>query len=271
VTGGRILVLAPHPDDEVVGCAAAIARARLRGARVFVLYLTTGLPAAELAWPWHRRSHARRVARRRGEAAEVAARLDVQPVGAGHWPSRSLRLHLHEARALVAARAAACAADTVWVPAYEGGHQDHDAANLIASTLAGVQVLEFAEYNACAGVRSHEFPAITGGELALALTAAEAQRKRALLACYRSERGNLRHVRVERECFRPLPRHDYRRAPHPGTLFYQRFQWIPLHHPRVDDTPPAEVCAAFARYLAAAAAATPPTRNPHATRRTPSP
>jgi LmbE family N-acetylglucosaminyl deacetylase len=28
LAGRRILVLVPHPDDEVVGCAAAIGRAR---------------------------------------------------------------------------------------------------------------------------------------------------------------------------------------------------------------------------------------------------
>ena len=41
----RILILAPHPDDEIVACGIAALRARAAGARVFVLYLTTGIPA----------------------------------------------------------------------------------------------------------------------------------------------------------------------------------------------------------------------------------
>lgn len=251
MTAERILVLAPHPDDEVVGCAAAIMRARGRGARVFVLYLTTGLPAPELAWPWHRRSYPQRVHRRRAEALAAAARLGIEPVGFGQWPARSLRLHLAEAQRLLTACLAEHHVDTVWVPAYEGGHQDHDAANLLASTITALKVLELAEYNASDGVRWHEFPVATGRELWLRLDAAEARRKRELLALYRSERGNLRAVRVEKECLRPLPAHDYRRPPHPGVLFYQRFQWIPFAHPRVDLTPPARVYGTFARFLEA--------------------
>ena len=65
----RILILAPHPDDEVVGCCAAIGRARAAGARVFVLTLTTGVPERALLWPWQRPGHPLRVERRRAEAA----------------------------------------------------------------------------------------------------------------------------------------------------------------------------------------------------------
>ena len=38
----RILIIAPHPDDEVLGCGGLIARAKREGAKVFVLYLTVG-------------------------------------------------------------------------------------------------------------------------------------------------------------------------------------------------------------------------------------
>lgn len=37
-----MLVIAPHPDDEVFGCGGLIHRAKQEGARVFVLYLTVG-------------------------------------------------------------------------------------------------------------------------------------------------------------------------------------------------------------------------------------
>jgi LmbE family N-acetylglucosaminyl deacetylase len=38
----RILILAPHPDDEAIGCAGIIQQALSKGARVKVVYLTNG-------------------------------------------------------------------------------------------------------------------------------------------------------------------------------------------------------------------------------------
>ncbi|MBI2984086.1 MAG: PIG-L family deacetylase [Candidatus Kerfeldbacteria bacterium] len=37
-----ILVIAPHPDDEVFGCGGLISRAKREGAKVHVLYMTVG-------------------------------------------------------------------------------------------------------------------------------------------------------------------------------------------------------------------------------------
>lgn len=38
----KLLVIAPHPDDEVVGCAGLIKRVKDAGGKVYVLYLTVG-------------------------------------------------------------------------------------------------------------------------------------------------------------------------------------------------------------------------------------
>src|SRR6476659_2978529 len=45
---GSIVVVAPHPDDEVIGCAGVIMQALARGARVKVVAITSGdgFPAA---------------------------------------------------------------------------------------------------------------------------------------------------------------------------------------------------------------------------------
>jgi LmbE family N-acetylglucosaminyl deacetylase len=247
--GRRVLLLVPHPDDEVVGCAVAIRRARAQAIRISALYLTTGVPAPASVWPWRRDGHRQRVDRRRAEAREAAARLGLEPLAFSDWPSRELKVHLSEAEALVARHLEEAAPDEIWAPAYEGGHQDHDVTNFLASLFrARAPVLEFSEYNAAHGVRSNRLPVETGAETVLWLTNAEASWKRELIRAYRSESANLGHVRCTREVFRPLPSHDYRRPPHPGRLFYERFQWIPLRHPRVDFTSSAEVCAAITRY-----------------------
>ncbi len=245
-SGRRILVLVPHPDDEVVGCAVAIRRAVAGGARLFALYLTTGLPATELAWPWRRAEHQARLARRRAEALAVATRLRLDPVAFTDWPGRHLKDHLGEARALIGSQVRAQSIDQLWVPAYEGGHQDHDVANFLGAQLRReADVLEFAEYNFSRGVRTNEFPFATGHESSLPLSDEEAAWKRGLLALYRSERANLAHVGFAREVLRPLAVYDYGSPPHAGMLFYERFHWVPFRHPRVDFTSPAEVCRAL--------------------------
>jgi LmbE family N-acetylglucosaminyl deacetylase len=244
VLASRILILAPHPDDEVVGCAIAMERARKAGCEVFVLTLTSGVPARDHLWPWQRPHHAERVGRRLKEAAEAALMFGFERVGAPpSRPSRALRRHLPAVRQEVAEAIGLCRAQVLWVPAYEGGHQDHDAANAVGTALRHtVPVWEFAEYNLAGGrVCSHRFPGSTGTEVILSLDAGEAERKKRALSLYASERGNLAHVACRQESFRPLAAYDYGRPPHPGRLFYERFRWVPFHHPRIDRTPSSEV------------------------------
>jgi LmbE family N-acetylglucosaminyl deacetylase len=249
--GRRVLLLIPHPDDEVVGCAVAIRRARAMGTRFFAVYLTTGVPPRATAWPWHRARHDDRVSQRRHEALAAAADLEIEPLAFADCSSRELKAHLAEVYPRIAGHLRAVAADQIWTPTYEGGHQDHDVTNFVASLFRNeISVLEFSEYNAARGVCSNQVPFETGQETVLRLDGAEAIWKRNLIARYHSERGNLRHIRFVREVLRPLPLHQYGRPPHPGRLFYERFQWIPFRHPRVDFTSPAKVAAAIGAFSA---------------------
>ncbi len=250
MTGRRILLLAAHPDDEAVGCAASIRRAKEDGAEIYALYLTSGVPTADRLWSWQRGTCAARIARRRREAERAAAVLGISPCGFCAWPSRTLGAHLDEARAEIARVIERQGIDVLWAPAWEGAHQDHDAANLLAAGFRDrVAAWEYAEYNFAGGiVRSQTFIAELGDEEILRLTSETAADKRAVLALYASERGNLRHVRVEQESLRPLPAHDYSQPPHAGRLFRERFQWIPFRHPRVDFDPSPAVYARLAHW-----------------------
>lgn len=256
--GQRILLLVPHPDDEIVGCATAIGRARADGASVALCYLTNGVPERSVLFPWQRRRHAAWIGRRWQEAMEAARRLGVAEAGRLDIATRTLKSHFAQAEALIARALAETSADTLWTPAYEGGHQDHDAANFLASRCTDrAAVWEFSEYNRAGGVvRGQTFFDARGGEREIALTPDERATKRALLAVYASERGNLQHIgmRFERESFRPLPAHDYASAAHPGRQFYQRFQWVP-YHSRIDRCRPHELSEAIAQYVRTAPAA----------------
>ena len=252
--GRRILFLAPHPDDEVVACHAAARRAMAEGAQVFVLYLTNGCLARETVWPWQRAAHDGAIAERRHEAEIVAAEQRLKIAGWSARPARYLWRELPKVEAEVAEAIGAFEIDQLWVPAFEGGNPDHDGANAVAGRFAaaGLSALEFAEYNLLGGkARSHAFPDPNGTEETLVLTPAERDAKLRSLGLYASERKNLGYVKTEVETWRPLPAHDYRRPPHPGRLWYNRFQWVPFAHPDVDRTDPEDVAAAIKAFLAA--------------------
>jgi N-acetylglucosamine malate deacetylase 1 len=246
----RTLILAPHPDDEIVACGIAAHRAREAGTRFSVLYLTTGVPPREVLWPWRRGGHAARVRRRRDEAVAAAALLRLEPAGFLDIASRRLAGRLDEAFAALDRALAETGADMLWVPAFEGAHQDHDAANALAAGFHDrLPVWEFAAYNFAGGkVRSNRFPDARGGVIELRLDRDEAALKRRALRLYASEAGNLRHIRLAEEAGRPLPHHDYAAPPHPGRLFRERFHWVPLRHPRIDFVPSAEIYPALGRW-----------------------
>lgn len=92
-------VLAPHPDDETLGCGATIARKRAAGAEVTVIFATDGS-----------RSHAGRVRpddlarRRRDEALRACATLGVPPEAVHFLGFRDGELadHLAQAAAAIA-------------------------------------------------------------------------------------------------------------------------------------------------------------------------
>lgn len=255
--GRSVLILAPHPDDEVVACYAAIGRARAAGAEVGALFLTHGCVSRQTMWPWARRHYEAVIGRRRAEAERVLGELGVKAAGWADRPARDLWLCLDAAEAETRAAIDRFGIDQIWAPAFEGGNADHDAANAIAGRLAaeGLSVLEFAEYNLVGGrVNSHAFPSLTGDEQTLELTPEERAGKRRALSLYASEGLNLSYVKLERETFRRLPAHDYGEPPHPGKLWYERFQWTPFRHPGVDFTRPAAVARALADYQRESAA-----------------
>ena len=253
--GRRVLVLVPHPDDEVVGAATAIERLVARGGEAYAAYLTTGVPPRAGRWFGNESTYGRAVETRWQEATRVQEALGLQCAMRRSVPSRSLKSELASAFDDLVHTAERLSIDRIWTPAYEGGHQDHDVSNFLAAQVGArladrLRVFEFAEYNFAEGrAQSQCFPEPTGRETLLKLDVDARERKRRLLSTYASERRNLGAVRFEREVFRPLADYDYDRPPHASPLFYQRFHWIP-RHPRIDYCTPEEVCDALAHFRA---------------------
>lgn len=248
--GSRILVVVPHPDDEVVACAAAIGRAQKNGAKIFAYYITNGCIAREILWPWQRKFYELYVERRRNEAELVAQILNITPAGWSFRPARSLWQCLPDVYNEVQKSIKDNKIDQIWVPAYEGGNADHDGLNAIGNVLSkDISVLEYAEYNYLGSVtREQEFPKPNGTEQTLLLSPQEQEKKCAALKIYASEKNNLGYVGTKRECFRKIAAYDYNQPPHKGKLWYARFQWVPFRHPRVDFTRPYEVSNAINQF-----------------------
>lgn len=127
----RLLVVAPHPDDEVLGCGGLLARLARAGAEVDVLVLTDGAavepepaPALDV------------VAARAAECRAAAARLGVAHVRFLGLPDG----HLSERRAdlQVALTAVLAEARPQWLlaPSPLDHHADHRAAGHAARTAA---------------------------------------------------------------------------------------------------------------------------------------
>lgn len=250
--GSRILILVPHPDDEIVGFCAALRRAQEDGAKIFTLYLTHGCIERAALWPWQRHRHEDFVARRLCEAENAACFLDITPIGFTARPARHLWREMRAVFEEIKKAVKDYAIDQLWTPAYEGGHPDHDALNAVASVFkrGGLPVLEFSEYNLAGGKkRSQKFSFPNGTETVLDLSKEEQRFKQDALAYYESEQRNLGYVETKQESFRPLAAYDYAKPPHDGTLWYARFQWVPFRHPRVDFTKPQDVCDAISSFL----------------------
>ncbi len=137
--GGSPLILAPHPDDESLGCGGFLAAASAARARPAVVFVTDG----SASHPGSGRFNARARAEVRVAEAQEATRL------LGVAPDRVIFLGLpdsqapHEgsgfARAVerIAAFAGQCGCRSVLAPWAHDPHGDHVAVHRMAAALAG--------------------------------------------------------------------------------------------------------------------------------------
>jgi LmbE family N-acetylglucosaminyl deacetylase len=81
----RVFVISPHPDDESIGCGGAIREHLRRGARVRVVFLTSGEQGG------HGRSPKETIRIRESEAKAAANVLGVDGIEFWHEPDGALR------------------------------------------------------------------------------------------------------------------------------------------------------------------------------------
>jgi LmbE family N-acetylglucosaminyl deacetylase len=135
-----ILVFAPHPDDEALGCGGLIARKRLEGSPVHIAYLTDGSESH----PDHPAFTPEAVAAMRENEARRAMRLlGVESTALAFLKARDGTLADLDAAAAaeltekIAGVLKKVRPDEVFLPFHHDGSSEHDAAfKLVASALA---------------------------------------------------------------------------------------------------------------------------------------
>lgn len=127
----KVLVLAPHPDDEVFGCGGAMADLAGRGAWIEVLLVTDGAASASSA-----QERARVAAARAAESRAALGVLGGGVVHEGGLPDRSLGGRPEELEALLARRLSESGPDLVFAPSPVETHPDHRAVAAALFALA---------------------------------------------------------------------------------------------------------------------------------------
>jgi LmbE family N-acetylglucosaminyl deacetylase len=130
--GSRVVVVAPHPDDEVLGCGGALALLARAGREIVVVGVTDGEGSHPGSIAWTPTLLARR---RRGERADGLARLGVPaPAHALGLPDGGVAEQ--EDALAVRLRELLQPCDVVLATWRLDGHPDHEAAGRAAAVAA---------------------------------------------------------------------------------------------------------------------------------------
>ncbi|MGH8183327.1 MAG: PIG-L deacetylase family protein [Rhodanobacteraceae bacterium] len=206
--GARLMVLAPHPDDESLAAGGLIQRALARGAAVSVVYITDG---ENNPWPQRAlerrvwigpREHAAWAARRRAEADAALRALGAEGINVHRlgWPDGGVTWKLLDnTAAMLAALRALIERErpsVLVLPDLVDRHPDHSAIHVLVEMV--FQSMPGMLKPACLGYLLHgrSRPGMPQRAV-LALDAAEQSRKRSAIEAHASQTA-LSHGRLLR-------------------------------------------------------------------------
>lgn len=139
----RLVIVSPHPDDEVLGCGGLIHHARQQGLPVRLLSVTRG----EACYPGHPRwTRDRLGAMRAGELLRAVAELGVAAAAVSSLGLPDGAVADHESTLIGAISAHLERGDHVFCTAAWDGHPDHEATGRAACAAAranGLRVSQF--------------------------------------------------------------------------------------------------------------------------------
>lgn len=206
----NVLVIAPHPDDESIGCGGALCKHAEAGDRVVAVFLTSG----ELGLKQLTREEAWRV--REGEARKAAKILGLAQVNflrASDWSAGNDAKRLaKELRSLFQREAP----ELIYLPHPREGHPDHKATLRIVRTAlrgSGIKTPTLRGYEVWTPLPEHDHVED--------ITALMPRKLRALRA-HRSQLGEFDYVRAARGL------NEYRGALAGKCRFAEVFQTLSL-------------------------------------------
>lgn len=215
----RILIVAAHPDDEVIGAGGHFPDF---GGRLTILHVTSGSPR-DLADALRAGCSTREeyAALRREEAFSAAALGGIAP-SQFHFldfGDQETADHPEELSSRIRGVFEHLDPSIVITHPYEGGHPDHDTvARAVAEAARGFSVWEFTSYHATpAGVVTGKF--LDGDGVAVPLSEERRERKQRMLDCFVTQAATLRMFSTDVERFRPAPKYDFAAPPHSGPLY----------------------------------------------------
>jgi LmbE family N-acetylglucosaminyl deacetylase len=127
------IIIAPHQDDEVLGCGGMIALKRRAGAEVTILFLTDGSRSHPAMEPTRLQNI------REGEALEAAQALGVSRSNVLflRFPDSRLKRHIEEATRALVPILTERRPQQIFVPHRHDVYNDHIAANRIGTAALG--------------------------------------------------------------------------------------------------------------------------------------
>jgi N-acetylglucosamine malate deacetylase 1 len=169
----RVLVVAPHPDDEVIAIGGSLALHQRVGSEVLTLYATLDAPASDGS------------ILRRGEAERAAHLLGFAPRFLG-FPDGSLSLHEEGMTRAIVDAIRSFRPSVIFCPFPGDHHRDHMSA--AACTGAAVARSGYAGEVCCYEVWTSLWPNV-GVDISSVI-----ERKREAINCYASQVAHLHYV-----------------------------------------------------------------------------
>ena len=231
------LIVAAHPDDEVIGASALLPRLRARVDAPTVIHTTDGAPRDmddALRAGFTTREDYAAARRHELDRALALAQIDGAATLTLSHTDKEASLALVELTGELMSLFRDTRAEFIITHPYEGGHPDHDATAFAVSAATRLLaregshapvIFEFTSYHAHAdGLRRATFLGhddVAACEVCeVILTPAARDLKRRMFDCFVSQSFVLADFEIERERYRIAPRYDFTRAPHADGLHY---------------------------------------------------